>query len=389
MLLLLYVDERPDADSGLNVELPILRDFTCSLITTAPVASVRDLNKQMHLSVAADGKDIVDDLRKSFAAKSLAGSKYEEQKPGKSSAPIGGTKQERDQRAREQEEALDNTATMGFDLKVLHPVRGELRHEDFVDDLLKMTDRDVKNNAAASKMAGQLVGAGEGGAEDEAPVFNEEDPDDDRRGRKGDDKSRKSKADAKHTHSDEEDDDDRDGRLRRRVGKIIPKKRGSTGKHRQNAGSFDDDNASVADSLVSGDSQQSALKLDPYYYGGLAPVGGVSSGLSHRQPDTAYVSRRGRHDSDVENTSEHSFAMFQQDMKQNKKRSQLAQALMQAKFRPRRVDILRDEEESGPGTSWFYFHMVFYLYCNIYIANCCCVYRSLHFFIFPRALTSL
>jgi Ca2+-binding EF-hand superfamily protein len=299
-------------EEGLNIELPLERNEICKYVTSVPLANLRDSSKAL-LSLAADDK-ISNDLRKSYAAKSIAsvpGAKGEETKRILDSMNQSANAADNKQRESTGRMFSVNNSTLalpeldkdaapilGFDLKVLHPKRGELHHDDEIRDLLTMVEKDTT----------PLIGEVDGFVAPEA---------DDSKKEKVPSKVSK---DAKGGDSDEEKlADDLDSSLVRRRGAAVIMEKDQRRRRKED----NDDSSSVSDSLVSGDFDRNGLRIDPFFYTGSGIV-----------PRTVQQDERSRVSVESASTEDR----VPKGDQHYHRRSHLAQRLLHAKFTPRRVD---------------------------------------------------
>lgn len=261
-------------DEGVDIEIPLLKDDTCTLLSPSPV--IFDAKEE-----AIKPTD------------SVAESKVGASKDGLSF--VGGTKASimtsstlalRKTNALKDSAAPSESDTMlGFDMKIIHPKYGELKHEQNTEDLLTMVDK-VGLYVAGD---GEMIAAGsdkEDEGPDDLPTIKEE--------TKFDDKSRFHKR-------------------QRKVKKTESK--------------FDDDASSVAESIITGDSDRSSLRIDPFFYGG----------------------RRGAEESEVDDRVSERSADFSERVpkREYRGRSVLGQAMLNAKLGARRGDAEFDDRDNA------------------------------------------
>lgn len=322
-------------EDGLNIELNIERGDVCKYITPVPLANLKDPSKTL-VSLAAEDKTS-EDLRRSLAAKSinnhaakgesntskpeakqrLLDSYQSNQPPAVADSKTTATNNNRDSVSRMftvnqstltlPELDKDSIPILGFDLKILHPKRGELKHEDDIRSLLTLVEKDSTPAL---------------GGEDDGPstIVESNVPDKKKDAKDIDEGEGDSKFDRDESPSSRRS-------ITRRSGSIVLDKERPRRGRRTDDG--DDDTSSTAsESLVGGDSYRNGLRLDPFFY----TSGALTKPATDYDAPAAAKDRRS-----VRSASSDGLSDAVGD-RQYHRRSQLAQKLLHAKFTPRRVE---------------------------------------------------
>jgi hypothetical protein len=234
-------------DDGVDIELKLLKDEACSILSARPLLLAGAENEA---AVAAESKGKVT-LR---ASGKNTDDDYEDG-PGAS----GKTMEEEDV----------GTALLGFDMRLFHPTQGEVMHNEDMGPII-LLDQKRKHKG------------GDDLAASKKPAVREEEDDEGAKGAKD--------------GSDDGLDLDATGRSRTFRGSNSFKARSfAATPHksatatvrselmRSNRYEQDDDTASVADSIVTGDSGRSSLRLDALYY---TDVGRTRDPRASQQPVT-------------------------------------------------------------------------------------------------------
>jgi hypothetical protein len=198
-------------EEGVNIEIGLLKDETCALLSSAPVINVTNNEFKVAEAKSVDGM--------SFVGGSKAG------KTAHANVRNSST-------LKDYSPPTDADAMLGFDLRVIHPKLGDLKNEQEVLEFLTKTEKDYAKHSAL---------------DDTVPGS---DRDDDR-----DDMSEK------RDKFDEPEVVEKSKFNRKREQHVVKKDR----KFRKD--DDDSDRGSVVDSIVSGDSGRSSLRIDRFFYG--------------------------------------------------------------------------------------------------------------------------
>ncbi|KAJ1442329.1 hypothetical protein B484DRAFT_442214 [Ochromonadaceae sp. CCMP2298] len=213
----------PDEDE-VDINLPLLKDEACRILTGRPLL-VTELGKDAggkesdKMTLRAGNKE-GDDV----AAVQGSGAQLEEDDPG--------------------------TPLLGFDLRVVHPLKGELAHNTDMAEVLEMdrnkSSRRLEAEREVDRKHAELVDADSKGSGDELDV----------------DATGRSRTFRQKSFGTLGKTEDRDMLVR----ESLRSTRELGGTLRSRTRDLDDDAASLPDSIVTGDSHHSSLRLDALYY---------------------------------------------------------------------------------------------------------------------------
>jgi hypothetical protein len=241
---------REKAEDDVDIEIKILKDETCAILSPAPLIQEdapaphaggkggKTGTKAEEKGGRNDDRGNKPKDRLSYVRESKSG------KHGRSTTPVRGHDSEREG---EEVETIEE-AMLGFDLRIFHPVRGEIKNDENVESLLKIEEKPMKDEQGMEKDGQLMIHADEEAEEERLPRLGEDDEDEDRR---LDGSGRFSRGRASP-------------RSPRKGPSISITGRGSHHRHSR----YDDDNESVVESIVStGEGGRgSFLRLDRNYY---------------------------------------------------------------------------------------------------------------------------
>ncbi len=198
---------RPEGSSeGVDVEIKLFKDESCSILTPLPMLKDSKIDDAMD---KPDSKDPTSRL--SYMRDSKIGSLVDV-KPAIATG--------------ESEEDL--TPMLGFDIRLFHPKKGELKNLEQIDEMNRVEDKEGTGTAAIT----------DGDADAQDPI-NEE--------------KRLKDLDATPPMPN--------SKFRKHAPSIIRESDQKVVRHQR-----DDDDESVNESIVTGDSDRSNLRIDPYFY---------------------------------------------------------------------------------------------------------------------------
>lgn len=261
-LLLRNTERRGPDEDGVDIELKLLKDEACTILSARPLLLFGD--KDITSSVAAQGKDRMT-LR--------AGAKDAGERDGAMAQVL------------EEEDA--GTPLLGFDMRVFHPTEGEVRHNQDVSALLLLDQKKNSHRTAVEEeraLEETLKARREIDDDSKDGYVNNEDFAIDAMGT-----ARSFRASST---------------FKSKGFAVTARKTGTMGSMRgelvrdRDRDRYSDETESVAESIVTGDSGHSALRLDALYYtsagrtrdprsfgGGVSGVGGGWDSHSERSSD--------------------------------------------------------------------------------------------------------
>lgn len=306
-------------EDGLNIELPLMQDAAAvSLLSTIPLVPFTngDANKSQAIGDRSSvGASFVAQEKKFRVSASLdlKAAKNADSKDDKTGAATA--------TAEQPQQLTELGATFGFDIRIVHPVEGELKHEQDISSLKQLSsDGGAGAGIATTGTLGRLDGEkterddGRRFPRDEKGVFDDID---DQAGNRRHSRRPVAKP-AQVAISRERPTSSRFGRSDRDQYDDEPSDGEGEGQGYAGRG--------VQESIVGGDNKHNRLMIDPFFYNS-----------QHGQGKQPHSSGRGREDDrDSEDGGEEDFFP---KTKEIQLRSNLAAAIMNSRFVPRRADL--------------------------------------------------